>query len=103
MPLLAIAPMPSLDVKQTFGSKNQVQGASYSQDFLNGSSEKPLGIINQTDGYGFYSEVFGREHSGMSKAAAAGEGGGIFDHMALSDDFLEQYYAQVKICQICLQ
>lgn len=94
-----MAPIASLDVKQTVGSTNQVKGAPNPNDFFNGSSEKVLGMINQTDGYGFYSEGFGREYSSMSKAAAAGEGGGIFDHMALSDDFLEQYYAQVKICQ----
>lgn len=85
----------SVDVKQTVGSANQVKGASYLNDFFNGNSEKAMGMISQTDGYGFNSEVFGREYSGMSKAA--GEGGGIFDHMALSDDFLEQYYTQVKI------
>lgn len=94
-----MAPMASLDVKQTVGSTNQVTGASYPNDFFDGSNEKALGMINQTDGYGFYSEVFGREYNGISKSAATGEGGGIFDHIALSDDFLEQYYAQVKICQ----
>lgn len=90
-------PITSVDVKQTVGSANQVKGASYLNDFFNGSSEKAMGMISQTDGYGFSSEVFGREYSGMSKAAAAGEGGGIFDYMALSDDFLEQYYTQVNI------
>lgn len=99
--MLAISPMASLGVKQTMASANQVQGAAYPNEFFNGSSEKALGMISQTDGYGFYSEAFGREYSGMSEAAAAGGGGrgGIFDHMALSDHFLGQYYIQVKICQ----
>lgn len=89
-----MAPMASLDVKQTIGSANQVQGAAYPNDFLNESSEKALGMISQTAGYGFYTEAFGREYSGMSEAAADG---GMFDHMALSDHFLGQYYTQVKM------
>lgn len=92
-------PVTSLDVKNTVCSANEVKGASYANDFFSGSSEKALGMISQRDGYGFYSEVFGKEYSGMAKAAAAGEGGGIFDHMALPEDFLKQYYTQVKICQ----
>lgn len=91
-----MAPMASLDVKQTVGSAHQVQGAAY-PNFLNGSSEKALGMISQTAGYGFYTEAFGREYSGMSEAAAEG---GMFDHMALSDHFLGQYYTQVKNIKI---
>lgn len=100
MPLLAIAPMVSPGVKQTVCSTNQVKGASYLNTIFNGSSEKVLRTISHTDGYGFHSEAFGKEYRGLSKADAAGDEEGIFDHMALSSDFLEQYYAQVKILNI---
>lgn len=91
--------MASLGVKQTVGSTNQIKGASYSSNLFNGSSEKALRAISHTDGYGFYSEAFGKEYSSLSKSAAASGEGGIFDHMSLSNDFLERYYSQVKICQ----
>lgn len=43
--------------------------------------------VNQWDGNGFYSETESRESQG---------GGGIFDGIGLSDNFLLQYYNKVS-------
>lgn len=78
------APMVGMGIQQSVTSMDGMNGVVYQEGFESGR-EGAWGMMNQ-QGSGFY-EYEGRE-SGMA--------GGMYDGMALSDHFLEQYYSQVR-------
>lgn len=88
--------MVSPVVLQTVGSKNETKGANYNSKIFEDNSEKTWGMMSATDGYGFYSNTFGRGFGrGFGRESEAQ--GGIFDGMALSDHLLREYYGQVRV------
>lgn len=86
-------------VLETVGSKNETKGANYDSKIFEENSGKTWGMMSATDGYGFYSNTFGR---GFGREFGRGFGreseaqGGLFDGMALSDHILREYYGQVR-------
>lgn len=65
------------------GMNRTIYPGGFASDLRNGT----WGMMNQLHGSGFYSEFESRESGG---------GEGIYDSMALPDNFLGQYYTQVK-------
>lgn len=82
-------------VEQTVGSKNETKGANYDSKIFEENSQKTWGMMSATDGYGFYSNTFGRGFS-RGFGTESEEQRGISDGMALSDHFLREYYGQVR-------
>ena len=84
----AMVPMAAFDYQKSVSTMDGMNGAIYPEGLSSVHREGTMGRMNQRSGSGFYSEFETRESGG---------GGEFYDGMALPDNFLRQYYFQVRI------